>query len=430
MKYIKKYLDNGIFIIMVPMDSIEIISMGFFIKAGARNETDENKGIAHFLEHMMFKGTEHRPAEKLFNQLDTLGAMYNAATTMQHTYYYIYGNSENTKELIDIMLDIYIYSKFDAREINKERKVIIEEMRMRKDIPMTKLYSKLHHKLFAGTTLASDIIGTEESVNNFTKKDLVKFRSALYKPENTIFVIAGNFAPKPIFQILEKILGPLKNNDLHIPTYSNDKAIIFKNITAQKEPYIYIKKNPNYKQAYVIFVFPLYDLYNHKYLEIDLLNHLLSSGFSSRLNKALREKNGITYSTTSYPIVYSDCGLFLVQMVLNPSELIKGIKIVLRELSKTKNELMTNDEMKKIINVTKNDNIYSLIKPVDILKYFGINFLTNREFKPNLTKQFIKMKKITKKQIQNIAKDIFVRDKMNLFMYGNINETDFSFLTI
>lgn len=430
MRYIKKYLDNGIYIIMVPMQNTQVINMGFFIKAGARNETDENNGIAHFLEHMMFKGTKHRTSDQLFNQLDTLGTIYNAATTMQHTYYYINGISDNTKELLDIMLDLYIYPTFNTKEINKEKKVIIEEMRMRRDSPMSTLYTKIHTKMFSGTTLSHNIIGTVDSINSFVKKDFIKFRSALYKPENTVFVIAGNFAPKPTYQILEKFLRPLENNNLPIPNYVNDKVVIFNKFTEQKEPYIYIKKNPAYDQAYVIFVFPMYDLYNYKFREIDLLTRLLSSGFSSRLSKALREKNGITYSSTAYPVVYSDCGIFLIQMIVNPTELIQGVKIVLKELSKINSELMTNDEMKKIINVTKNDVIYSLMTPNDILQYFGINFLANREFKPDLAKEFTKIKKVTKAQIRDVAKEIFTRDKLNLFMNGNITETDFSFINI
>jgi predicted Zn-dependent peptidase len=252
----------------------------------------------------------------------------------------------------------------------------------------------------------------------------------LYKPENTIFVVTGNFSPEPIYKIVEKTLGPLENSSDSAITYFNEKPIIFKNIGEQKEPYVYIKKNTHYQQVYVIFAFPIYDLYSYQSNEIDLLTQLLSAGFSSRLNKALRENKGITYVSTAYPIVYSDCGLFLVEMVLNPSELIKGLKIVLKELKKIKNEPMTSQEMIKIINVTKNETIYTLVKPIDMLTYFGINFLLSRDFKPNIEKDFNDLKKVTRSQVQKVAKEIFVWEKINLFMYGNIEETDFNFLNL
>src|SRR5439155_15146655 len=140
MKYTKKILDNGITIVLAPMKTTNIITAGFFLKVGAINETDQNNGIAHFLEHMMFKGTEHRTSTEIFRQLDVIGAEYNAATTMENTYYYIYGNSDDTKKILDVMLDIYINPVFNTSEINKEKKVIIEEMRMRYDRPTMKLY--------------------------------------------------------------------------------------------------------------------------------------------------------------------------------------------------------------------------------------------------------------------------------------------------
>jgi len=430
MKYIKKILGNGMHIIMVPIKYTKIISMGFFIKAGSRNETDENSGIAHFLEHMMFKGTKNRNAKKLFSELDTMGSLYNAATTTQHTYYYIYGNSDNTKHLLDIILDIYINTVFVTKEINNEKKVIIEEMRMRSDAPLMKLYSKMHQTIFKDTSLARDVIGNIDTVTNFQKKDLIDFRLSLYKPENTIFVMAGNFNPLPIYQILEKILSPLSNSRISTVTYFNEKPIIMKNIKKQSEPYIYVEKNINYQQVYMLLAFPIYDLYSHKKYEIDLLHHLLSSGFSSRLNKALREKNGITYVSAAYPVIYSDSGLFLIQMVVNPLEFMNGLKIILTELKKIKTELISKDEMIKIINVTKNETIYSLSRPIDVLIHFGINFLLDRNFNPDTDKEFNKLKNITRVQIQKVAKEIFIRDKINLFIYGNITETNFDFMDL
>jgi zinc protease len=430
MKYIKKILENGLCIIMVPTKITNIITIGFFIKAGSRNETDENNGIAHFLEHMMFKGTKNRTAEKLFNELDTLGAEYNAATTTQHTYYYVYGNYEDTKHLLDIMLDIYINAQFETNEINKERKVIIEEMRMRNDSPLINLYSVVHQKMFQGTSLSRNVIGHMDTIKNFKKKDLQNFRSALYKPENTIFVITGNFVPQPIFRMIDSALSPLKNTSDAAITYFNEKPIILKNMQNQNKPYIYIKNSSSVQQVYVLFVFPMYDLYNYKNREIDLLTQLLTAGFSSRLNKALRENNGITYMSAAYSIVYTDCGLYIVQMVLNPNELVKGLKIVLKELKKTKEELMTKDEMKKIINVTKNETLYSLTKPTELLTYFGINFLSNREYKPDIDAEFEKIKKITRAQVQKVAKEIFQKEKINLFIYGNTEEFDFNFIKL
>lgn len=430
MKYVKKILSNGMALIFVPIKDTRIIATGFFINAGSRNENEENNGVAHFLEHMMFKGTTTRTAAQLFNELDTLGTVYNAATTTQTTYYYVYGSSDDTKKILDIILDLYINPEFKENEIEKERKVIIEEMRMRSDMPLMKLYSKTHKKIFKGTTLERDIIGTAETVLNMRKNDFVKFRKTMYKPENTVFVITGNINPIPIYKIISKVLQPLENPSNNIPSYKNEKEVILKNMEEQQEPYVYIKKNTFYQQVYVLLAFPLYDLYKTKYHEIDLLSYLLSAGFSSRLNQALREENGITYSSTSYPVSYSDSGIFFVQMILNPKYFVEGIKILMTELKKTKEELMTKDEMKKIINITKNDTLFALSKPLDILIFFGLNFLANKNYKPNFKKEIDNLKKITRVDVQKIATDIFVRNKINLFVYGNVEQTDFNFLDL
>ncbi|MEM0354219.1 MAG: pitrilysin family protein [Thermoplasmata archaeon] len=425
MRYLKKILKNGLTIILVPMKNTKIVTIGFFVKVGSRNETSENSGIAHFLEHMLFKGTKNRDVNKLFNELDTLGANYNAATTNQHTYYYIYGNSDDTKHLLDIMLDIYINPLFSSREISREKKVIIEEMRTRFDMPLTKLYSIVHKKMFRGTSLARDVVGEPGTIVKITRRELVKFRRTYYIPKNTIFVMTGNFSPYPIYRIIAPILNLLENPNTIPLDYSGEKSIILKNMMNQSEPYIYVKISDQYSQSYVLLVFPLYDMYDKKHHQIDLLSCLLSSGFSSRLKKALRGNHGITYTVTSYPIVYSDCAIFLIQLISNPEFLSKGIKIIITELKKIKNIIITKDEMRKIINITKNENIYSLIQPVEVLTYFGINFLTNPNFKPNLIGDIRKIEKIKRTEIREIAREIFVREKINLYIYGNVKNTNF-----
>jgi predicted Zn-dependent peptidase len=430
MKYIKKILDNGMCIVMVPIEHSQLITIGFFISAGSRNETDRNSGIAHFLEHMMFKGTFNRNTDKLFNELDMLGAIYNAVTTAQMTYYYISGNYLDTKHLLDIILDIYINPKFTTKEIIKEKKVVIEEMRMRLDTPLMKLYSKMHKKIFKGTSLERNIIGNMDTINNFKKKELIKFRQSLYKPENTVFVIVGNFSPMPIFRIIKKILGPLENSQIPIITYYTESDIILKNMKDQKKPYVYIKKDTSYNQAYFLLVFPMYDLYNYKYREIMLLSQLLTSGFSSRLTRALRENKGITYTITSYPIVYRDSGLFVIQMIVIPDKLTNAIKIIFSELRKLKKNIVSPIEFKKVINISKTDMLFSLSHQLDIFVYLGINLLSNRDFILDIRKELSKTKKIKRKQILIIANKIFVWEKINLFIYGNVNSENIKLTTL
>lgn len=430
MKYIKKVLENGMTIVLVPMKNVQLVSMGFFVNAGSRDEASENNGIAHFLEHMMFKGTSKRSAEDLFRELDTIGTTYNAATSTQYTYYYVLGNMSHTKKILDIVLDIYLRPDFKTKEINPEKKVIIEEMRLRSDMPFAKLYNVMHRKIFRGTSLERTIIGVEDTVMNFGKADLKDFRLKMYTPQNTVFVMAGNFSPGPIFDMVKKVLNSVENVSPTCHCYTLESTQILDQMQKQDQPYVFIKQNMMFQQVYLLLAFPIYDLYQSHDMAIDLLSQLLSTGFSGRLNSALREKKGITYNLATYPIVYSDAGIFAIQMVLNPVELVPGIKITLRELKRIKNKPISNDEMKKIKNVTKNNVLYSMTKPLEILTYFGINFLIDRNFKPDLVRNFQRLKKVTKGEILKISREIFIRDKINLFLYGNVTETNFDFMSL
>lgn len=427
MEYTMKILDNGLNIVFNPIENSQTISIGFFIKAGSRNEDDETSGIAHFLEHMMFKGTKNRSTDKLLNELDFIGASYNAATTTQITYYYVYGNSDDTKKLLDIVLDIYMNTVFEDKEIKKEKQVVIEEMRLRSDNPIIKLYSAVHKKIFIGTSLARDIIGNTQTLMNFNKKDLINFRSSLYKPENTVFVISGNFNSSPILKMIGPILSELKNSEKLPHTYFHEQKIIFKNMSEQKEPYVSLEKNISLQQVYALIIFPIYDMYSYRNNEIDLISYLLSSGLSGRLSKALREKNGITYSSNAYIVAYIDSGMYVIQIIVNPTSLDKAINIILTELKKLKKTYVTDEEMNKIINIAKNETIFSLVSPLDMMAYLGINFIYDRNFNPDLKKKFSKLKKITKEEIKDIANEIFVKNKINIFLYGNTDKTKFDF---
>ncbi len=432
MKYIKKNLNNGLTIIYVPMTKTNVISMGFFVRVGSRYETDANAGIAHFLEHMMFKGTKNRTSKELLNEMDLHGLVYNAATTTQSTYYYAYGNFNDTKKILDIMLDIFINPEFNHREIEKEKKIVIDEMNSRFDSPFIKLFFIMHQKIFKNTSLERDIIGTKDSILSLKKSDLVNFRNSFYVPKNTVFVMVGNFNPVIIDKIVSRNLSQLVNDKTEDVDVSHEKEIVIKNMNQQSEPFIFLKKNYKVRQTYVLLVFPLYDLYTKHPIEIDLISKLLSGGLSSKLITALREENGITYHLDTYPLTYNDVGVFVIQLTLSPVELITSLKIIFAELRKLKNQEITNDDLTKIKNISKNEELFDIINPKDIMTHIGLNFLSNPNFNPSLKNDFKDLDTITKKHILQTAKKIFVKDKINIFIYGNIedNDDDYSFIDL
>lgn len=434
MKYIKKILDNGLTVIMLPDKKSKFVSTGFFVNVGSRNEPDNMHGIAHFLEHMVFKGTTERKASEIFLQLDKQGINYNAATAHQYTYYYLSGLSHNIKSLLDIMLDLFVNPSLPKNEIDKERKVIIEEMRMSGDSPNSKLFKLMHEKLFSETSLQHSIIGTESSINSIGKKDFNEFRKNLYMPNKTVFCIEGNFNHDLIFKTIEKILGPIENNKTAEKfTYESDANIISARFNSQSHPVIHTKIDNNLDQAYVMIVYPLIEsnMYKQHAIEIDMLSHLLTNGFSSRLGKKLREEHGLTYNIDAGPMIYNDAGTFNISMVIHPDQLIFGIKLILKELKKLTKEEITTDELTKLKNIMQNEYTISNLQGLDKLKYFGLNFVADRNFKPDEETDIQKIKQIKKSQIKNISAKIFQKNKLNLFIYGNIkfDGNDFTHLS-
>jgi predicted Zn-dependent peptidase len=314
----------------------------------------------------------------------------------------------------------------------------MEEMRMTYDRPMMKLYSTMHSKMFRSTPLARNIIGTKDNILHFKKKDFIEFRKQYYQPESTVIVVVGNLNPMTVYKWIERSVRLLDNSEsesyidaVSKDSIKSDRDIILQNIKNQNEPYIHVDHNKSVEQVYVILAFPLFDLYGKYDKEIELMSRVLTSGSSSRLFVALREKHGLAYGCSSYPFVYTDASIFIIRTILSPDDLVFGIQVILKELKKIKKNLIDSEELKKVKNIANNEILFSLTKPLDYLIYYGLNFLENREYKPDPDHDINKIKKIKPDIIQKLSKTIFVKPKLNIFLYGNIDKnTKFDFIKL
>ena len=195
MKYNKYNLKNGLTYINIPKKN-DLISVGFLVKVGSRDEDKKNNGISHFLEHMLFKGTKKRNTCELLNELDNLGTIYNALTTIDFTAYELHGDDEDKYKIIDIILDLYQGANLYQKDINKERGVILEEYNLTMYDVSDIIFNIVSEELFKGTSLELPIIGTKKNIKNFKRNDLIKFRNKYYCPSNTIFMTIGNVDEK------------------------------------------------------------------------------------------------------------------------------------------------------------------------------------------------------------------------------------------
>lgn len=421
MKIYKKTLKNKLRLILIPQScGTKLVSVGFFIGVGSRNEFPNYKnGISHYLEHIVFSETRKRGSQQLFQELDTFGFNYNAVTTTEYTEFYISGNSHYIDNMLDIIVDLYIGFNPSVEKIDQERNVILAEMKTRSDNIFFNIINDVHETYFESTSLGQRIIGTPASVKSITKKDLEIYHKIFYQPRNTLFVIVGDFDPSIVYPKIKNSLDNLTNvYDKPIDTYSAEKKIIIDRMINQSELVLTTNTIQNIEQTYIYITFPIYDWYNYKNQEIDILSMILSGGISSRLVKYIREDLGLSYNITSYPVTYRDVGFFTIQAVFDPTDVIIGFDSLINQLQLIKHSKINDNEITKAINLIVNETQDKLIKPLDIMEYIGPKFMFNPDNDFDLEKTFHKLKSVTESDIHDLAQKIFSRDKINIFIHS------------
>jgi len=405
----QKILINGMNCLVIPTKKSNIVSVGMFIKAGTKYETKENNGIAHFLEHMLFQGTRKRSKEKIATDLDNVGANYNASTSYEFTFYNIQGKINNLNLFNDIIIDIYYNSIFKKSDIEREKKVVLEEMRMYNDDPKSVLDEILHEKLYKGTSLELPIIGTEKNIMKFSKKDLDDFKNTFYRDDDSVLVFIGDINPTKLFSNLDKILKKYVKNT---PSTCIQQQFI---IAKQKIPYLYI----NYcdmNQTLVKISFRTFGR-NHPYSSIiGFLEEVLSSGSSSRLFSLLRNKLAATYFNFVNHDQFKDFGNFTITLGVYHKKVYEVIAAVLKELIKLKKTLISIKEVKKIINIRETNDLINMESSIqDSLIGYGIEELFSDEIS-------YKIDNFTAKDIQNVCKNLFIPENLNIFIMGKFDQ--------
>jgi predicted Zn-dependent peptidase len=295
----KTTLENGLKIVTEHVDSVKSIAVGIWIKTGSRDEPDDKAGITHFLEHMLFKGTEKRTAFDIALSMESVGGYMNAFTSNEYTCYYTRSLDTQLNRALDVLTDMVRNSNFPEEEVEKEKKVVIEEMKMYRDSPEDYLFEEFSGKIFAGHPLGRPIIGYEETVNAFARNDLFEYVENRYQPWNILVSVAGNVRHEQVVELVEQYLGdsqPMikQNTEQVMSSYSPHKEVITKPI--EQTHMIIGRRGLNFD-------------HEDKYILL-LANTVLGGGMSSRLHQNVREKYGYCYSIGTFNQSYIDSGLF------------------------------------------------------------------------------------------------------------------------
>jgi len=406
--YSLQTLKNGIRVLTVADAGIESVFVELLFGAGSRYETKEINGISHFLEHMFFKGTNKRPtAREISTILDGIGAEFNAYTGKDHTGFWIRSSAKHLELTVELLSDMLLNSKFDKDEIEREKGVIVEEMRMYRDDPSRQVYDVYEELLFGDTPLGWSIGGPEKTINSITRKKFVAYLKSLYKPNNMIFVVAGNVTPQKAKFLAEKYFGKMKSGVFlnAINAYEN-----------QTEPKLSLRYKDT-DQAHIILGFRSFGAKDPDTLIALVLSRILGGGMSSRLFEEVRERRGLAYRVGSDQYDYIDTGSFIVKLGSKVEKVEKAIKVILSELERMRTEKVPEKELSKAKDSIEGLTALEMESKRSIASGYGTQLLIEGKI-DTVREELDKINAVNANDIMRVAKRIFVDDKLNLAIIG------------
>lgn len=401
MQYNTATLNNGLRIIHLPNTS-KIAYCGYQIKAGTRNEKPGDEGLAHFCEHVTFKGTQTHTSTAIINKLESVGGDLNAFTNKEDTVFYSAIPVEHFAKAVDVLSDIVFYSIFPQAEIDKEVEVICDEIESYNDSPAELIYDEFENLVFKGHPLGHNILGSADRVRGFATADAMRFTQQYYRPDNAIFFVYGNIDFKRLVKTLEK-LTPKQLQESVV-----DEALVVAN---GKLPELTILYHDTH-QAHVMIGNRAYSATHPLRIPLYLLNNMLGGpGMNARLNVILRERRGLVYSVESSMVCYGDTGLWSVYFGCDPHDVNRCVRLVKGEFKR----LMEKPLPEKTLAAAKKQIKGQLAVACDNNENFAIDF--GKSFlhfgdEKDIEKLYQKIDAVTAEQIQQVAKEIFDKDSL------------------
>ena len=415
MKYNTYTLDNGLRIIHLPSDS-KVVYCGYQINAGTRNEEPGEEGLAHFCEHVTFKGTERRKAWHILNCLESVGGDLNAYTNKEGTVYYSAILKEHIARAVDLLSDIVFHSVYPQAEIDKEVEVICDEIESYNDSPAELIYDEFENILFKGSPLGHNILGTAEQVRRFTTEDALRFTQKLYRPDNAIFFAYGDIDFKKLVKLIGRALADSVGNKKSV---SSVKSVGLENYPSVGEEIagqtIVVQKNTH--QAHVMIGTRAYDVNDDRRMPLYLLNNMLGGpGMNAKLNLALREHNGLVYTVESTMVSYGDTGTWSIYFGCDEHDVKRCLRLVRKELDKFMQKPLSNAQLKAAKKQIKGQIGVACDNRENFALDFGKSFL-HYGWEKNVDRLYEQVDEITAAQIQAVAQDLFDKDRLTTLIF-------------
>ena len=418
MKYSLSVLPNGLRVLSVPMPQLESATVTVWVKTGSRMENSKVNGISHFLEHMVFKGSKKRPSAKEISEaVDAIGGEFNANTNKDWTNFYIKARATHLETAFDVLADMVLNPILAKEEIEREKGVIVEEIRMYEDTPMVKISDVFEGLTFSGSSLGWDIAGNEKTVRGIEKTDFLRYRKMHYHPKNMLITVSGAIKEKDILSLAKRYFGGLNGQNSKVLDIEPFKV-------SQDKPRVKLRTKKIEQAHFILGFLGNGRSYPGKFAEM-MLTTILGGGMSSRLFIEVRERRGLAYAVKTWPDRYQDVGYIGNYAGVDVARVDEAISVILEQLYglASKKFPITKKELLIAKEYLKGHLALALEDTKDVSGFFGEQAIFLKEV---LTPEevFAKVDRVTADEVVGEAKKLFVPQKLNLAIIGPYDDDE------
>jgi predicted Zn-dependent peptidase len=400
-------LNNGVRVITQRVEHMQTVSIGIWVTNGTRQETPELNGIAHFIEHLLFKGTKRRTARQISLEIDSMGGILNAFTSHEYVCYYAKVLSTFLPRVTDLLTDIFMHSTFPADEIERERKVILQEIKMRDDTPEECIHDRFHQNFWSGHPLGFSILGSEETITSLSREDIIAYKLSRYHPEDIIISAAGNVRHEELAGLVDATFSTISSEWTHS---RHDQAV------SHSGKLINLSERDLEQTLVCMGTHALSQDHPDRYT-LFLLNTILGGGMSSRLFQEIREKRGLAYSVYSYVISHADSGALVVYAGTEQANCREMLDIALVEMRRMKLEPVPQDELDSAREQLKGKILMSLESSENLMTRLAKNEIYLRRSQP-VEEILAEFDAVTVEDVQRLGNQLFDGACLNLEVMG------------
>ncbi|MCM8783472.1 MAG: insulinase family protein [Candidatus Omnitrophica bacterium] len=411
--YTKIELENGLKVACLPMPNMESVSLGIWLNAGGRYEEESLSGVSHFLEHLVFRGTKKRTARQIKESIEGIGGMLNAFTAEEMTCYFVKIPSRYLKLSLDVLSDMVLSARLDSNDIEKERTVILEEIKMYMDLPMHYVQELLSQLLWPKHPLGMFLCGTFETISTMKREDIVSYRDRFYQPQHINVVACGNLEKDKFLELAKKIFSRIRRGaKINFKKAGLKQNGVQTNFTEKDTEQTHV--------ALGVHGLPRGHRDRHA---LTLLHIILGANMSSRLFQEVREKRGLAYEIGTHLKKFQDTGAFIVNAGVEHKKTSQAIQVIIQELVKIKNKPVTQSEFKRAKEYFTGQFLLALEETMEHMLWLGENVaMMDKVYTPSEVLR--ELNRVNMDDLQRVASSIFKTNGLNLALIGPISDKD------